>query len=68
MELKLNRITNPELEVLLKHMERFNEINKSDIPNLIKLVKELEVSNQLGWKRLREYESFKTFISQRTGI
>lgn len=43
---------NPQLEELLKHMERFNEINKSDIPTLIKLVRALETSERLAWLQL----------------
>jgi hypothetical protein len=39
---------NPELETLLKHMERFNEINKSDIPTLIKLVREYDAEVRLA--------------------
>ena len=42
---------NPELEALLKHMERFNEINKSDIPRLIELVRELDASERLAWEQ-----------------
>jgi hypothetical protein len=45
---------NPELEVLLKHMERFNEINKSDIPTLIKLVRDLDASERLAWFQLEQ--------------
>lgn len=42
----------PELEALLNHMERFNEINKSDIPTLIKLVRDLDASERLAWAQL----------------
>lgn len=45
---------NPELEALLKHMERFNEINKSDIPTLIKLVRDLDASERLAWFQLEQ--------------
>lgn len=45
---------NPELEALLKHMERFNEINKSDIPTLIKLVRDLDASERLAWQQLEQ--------------
>ena len=48
---------NPELEALLKHMERFNEINKSDIPTLIKLVRDLDASERLAWLQLEQMES-----------
>jgi hypothetical protein len=47
----------PELEALLKHMERFNEINKSDIPTLIKLVRDLDASERLAWLQLEQMES-----------
>jgi hypothetical protein len=47
---------NPELEALLKHMERFNEINKSDIPKLIKLVRDLDASERLAWLQLEQME------------
>jgi hypothetical protein len=40
---------NPELDALLKHMEQFNEINKSDISILIKLVRDLDASERLAW-------------------
>ena len=43
---------NLELEALLKHMERFNEINKSDIPTLIKLVRDLDASERSAWLQL----------------
>lgn len=32
---------NPELQKLLNHMEMFDEVNKSDIPTLIKLIRQL---------------------------
>jgi len=47
---------NPELDALLKHMERFNEINKSDIPVLIKLVRDLDASERLAWTQLEQLE------------
>jgi hypothetical protein len=46
----------PELEALLKHMERFNELNKSDIPTLIKLVRDLDASERLAWLQLEQME------------
>jgi hypothetical protein len=47
---------NTTLDALLKHMERFNEINKSDIPILIKLVRDLEASERLAWLQLEQLE------------
>lgn len=48
---------NPTLKALLDHMERFNDINKSDIPVLIKLVRELEAETRLAWLQLETLES-----------
>jgi hypothetical protein len=48
---------NPVLKSLLDHMERFNDINKSDIPVLIKLVRELEAETRLAWLQLETLES-----------
>jgi hypothetical protein len=48
---------NPVLKSLLDHMERFNDINKSDIPVLIKLVRELETETRLAWLQLETLES-----------
>jgi len=48
---------NPVLKSLLDHMEKFNDINKSDIPVLIKLVRELETETRLAWLQLETLES-----------
>lgn len=52
-----------ELKQLIKHMERFNEINKSDIPKLIEEVKRLEDSQKLAWKQLEIIETQLGWIS-----
>jgi hypothetical protein len=44
------------LERLLHDLERFQEINKSDIPELVKLVKELSTENDRAWERIEELE------------
>ena len=48
---------NPVLKSLLDHMAKFNDINKSDIPVLIKLVRELETETRLAWLQLETLES-----------
>ena len=40
---------NKALDLLLKDMERSNEILKTNIPILISLVRELEASERLAW-------------------
>ncbi len=47
---------NRTLDLLLKDMERFGEINKTDIPILIKLVRDLEASERLAWLQLEQLE------------
>ena len=47
---------NPELKRLLDSMERFNEVNKSDIPTLVKLVRDLQASADLAWLQLEQNE------------
>jgi hypothetical protein len=50
-----------ELDALLNHMERFNEINKSDIPILIELIKDLKKSEKLAWDLIsKKYPELKT--------
>jgi hypothetical protein len=42
------------LDLLLKDMERSNEILKTNIPILISLVRELEASKRLAWFQLEK--------------
>jgi len=46
----------PELEELLNSIERFNEINKSDIPKLVRLVHDLSFSEKLAWAMVKQLE------------
>jgi hypothetical protein len=40
------------LNQLLKDLERFETINKSDIPDFVKLVRDLDASAKLAWLQL----------------
>ena len=40
------------LKQLLKDLERFETINKSDIPEFVKLVQDLDTSAKLAWLQL----------------
>ena len=44
------------LNQLLKDLERFETINKSDIPEFVKLVKELADSEKLAWHQFENLE------------
>lgn len=41
-----------KLSQLLTHMKRFGDINKEDIPQLIKAIEELQASEKLAWLQL----------------
>lgn len=47
-----------KLSQLLTHMKRFNDINKEDIPQLIKEIEELQASEKLARLELEELEKF----------
>lgn len=46
------------LNQLLKDLERFETINKSDIPDFVKLVRELDESEKQARLEVKELEEF----------
>lgn len=41
-----------KLKQMLKDLERFETINKEDIPEFIKLINDLAISEKLAWMQL----------------
>lgn len=46
-----------KLSQLIDHMKRFNDINKEDIPQLIKEIEELQASESLAWLQVELLET-----------
>jgi hypothetical protein len=47
---------NEQLKQLLNQLERYGTINQEDIPTLIKLVKDLQATSDLGWLQYEQLE------------
>ena len=43
-----------KLSQYVEHMKRFNDINKEDIPHLIKCIEELQANANLAWVQLEK--------------
>lgn len=60
-----------KLVQLLTHMKRYGTLNNEDIPQLIKVIEELQASAELAWLKLEqleeklEQESLTRMISNR---
>lgn len=44
---------------LLTHMKRYGTINNEDIPELIKAIEELQVSEKLAWVQLKQLWKYR---------
>ncbi len=45
-----------KLAQLLTHMKRYGTINNEDVPQLVKLIEELQASENLAWLQLEQLE------------